>query len=161
MIAEQSLREITYRHHEGYIYFAWFLLELLFAVDNVALDVVDGEVVEAVLVVVPNHATVVDAGLAAVGVAAVLAHAGAVVEAHRGGGEQRPLVAGDRDRDVELCLVVMCPGLPRHAHTSQLRPRLPRPHHQFPLFFLLCASANWKHCVLFIVFHIIVIFSSP
>ena len=76
------MQAITYRHHEGYIDFTRFPLQLLLAVDDVALDVVDGEVVEAVLVVVPHHAAVVDAGLAAVGVAAVLAHAGAVVEAH-------------------------------------------------------------------------------
>ena len=93
---------------------------------------------------VPDHAAVVDAGLAAVCVAAVLAHAGAVVKAHGGGGQQLPLVAGDGDRDVELGLVVMWP-VPRHAHAPQLRPRLPRPDHEFPLLLLLRAPANWKY----------------
>ena len=48
----------TYRNHEGYIYLAWFPL-LLLAVDD--LDVSEGEVVQAVLVVVPHHPAVVHA----------------------------------------------------------------------------------------------------
>ena len=79
--------EITYWHHEGYVNFARFPLHLLLAVDDVALNVIDSQVVETVLVVVPNHAAVIDTGLAAVGVAAVLTHARAVMETHRGGGE--------------------------------------------------------------------------
>ena len=58
---------------------AGFALHLLLAVDDAALvgAVVDGELVQAVLVVVPHHAAVVDAAVAAVGVAAVLGHAAA------------------------------------------------------------------------------------
>ena len=58
---------------------AGFSLHLLLAVDDAALvgAVVDGELVQAVLVVVPHHAAVVDAAVAAVGVAAVLRHAAA------------------------------------------------------------------------------------
>ena len=88
--------DITYRHHEGYVNFARFPLHFLLAVDDVALNVVDGEVVETVLIMVPYHAAVIDTGLATVGVAAVLTHAGAVMETHRGGGEQRPLIAWDQ-----------------------------------------------------------------
>ena len=57
---------------------AGFSLHLLLAVDDAALGaVVDGELVQAVLVVVPHHPAVVDAAVAAVGVAAVLGHAAA------------------------------------------------------------------------------------
>ena len=143
------IRVFTDGHNKGYVNLAWFSLHLLLAVDDIALDVVNCEVEEAVLVVVTDHAAVVDAGLTAVGVAAVLAHAWAVVEADRGGGQQLPLGAGDGDRDVELCLVVMRP-VPRQPHTLQLGPGLASLDHQVtrlvsPLLLSLCASSNWKH----------------
>lgn len=64
--------------YERNVDLAGFALHLLLAVDDAALGaVVDGELVQAVLVVVPHHAAVVDAAVAAVGVAAVLGHAAA------------------------------------------------------------------------------------
>ena len=81
-IRRREKLKITYRHHKGYVNFARFPLHFLLAVDDVALNVVDGQVVETVLVMVPDHAAVIDTGLAAVGVAAVLTHAGAVMETH-------------------------------------------------------------------------------
>ena len=84
---EIQLRSETYWDNEGDVYFTWLNLLLLLAVDDVPLNVVDGEVVQTVLVVVPHHAAVVDAAVPTVGVAAVLTHAGAVMKTHRGGGK--------------------------------------------------------------------------
>ena len=121
----------TYWDNERDVYFTRLGVHLLLAVDDVALDVVDGQVVETVLVVVPHHAAVVDAAVPTVGVAAVLGQT-VVVQAGGGGGEKVSLLLSwQRDGDVELGLVVV-----RVAHvigqpdTLQLRPCLASLDHQ-------------------------------
>ena len=88
---EIQRRAQTYRDDKWDVYLTRLGLQLLLAVDDVALNVVDGEVVEAVLVVVPHHAAVVDAAVPTVGVAAVLREA-VVVEAGGGGGQEVSLL---------------------------------------------------------------------
>ena len=51
------IMNITYWNNARDVYFAWFSL-LLLAVDD--LDIAEGEVVQAVLVVVTHHSTVID-----------------------------------------------------------------------------------------------------
>ena len=95
------------------------------------LHLVDCQVVQAVLVVVPHHSAVVDAAVPAVCLAAVLRQT-VIVETGRGGGEEVPLlVLVEGHRDVELGLVmVRLTNLAGQANTLQLGSSLASLHHQ-------------------------------
>ena len=95
---------------------------------GLAFHLVDCQVVQAVLVVVPHDSTVVDAAVSAVCLAAVLRET-VIMKTCRGGGEEVPLlVLAQGHSDVKLGLVMVGSFIIK-ANALELSPRLTSLHH--------------------------------